>query len=319
MGNDTKEAGSGITRLQGLTVQPNTAMAELVSEQSKLELFAGQFRFTEGPVWDRRLNRLLVSDMHADAVYSLSDHSRITLRSPSGGANGMALDAQGRLLACEGKSRRVTRLEPNGEITVLVSHFEGKTLNSPNDLICDPRGAIYFTDPRGSRHRSETGFSGVFRISPKGSVQLLANDFELPNGLCFSLDRSRLYINDSVLRHIRIFDHDADGNIKNGRIFFEGIGGGRMDLSRPDAFRLGHPDGMKIDERDNVYCTGPGGIWIISPAGTYIGKIPVPPPIRVRNFCFGGVGNKQLYICAGDEETGALVYRLPMLVAGGGL
>jgi len=223
-------------------------------------------------------------------------------RTPSGHANGLTFDREGRLIACE-HDRRVSRTEKNGSVVSLAEKFEGKRLNSPNDVVVKSDGAIYFTDPPyglpGGTEGKELDFNGVFRIAPDGKLGVVAKDFSRPNGIAFSPDEKLLYINDSEKMHIRVFDVQTDGTIANGRVFAE--------LKEPG--KPGAPDGMKVDGRGDVYCTGPGGIWIFSPDGKLIGKIPTPEV--AANIAFGEEDRKTLYITA---QTG--LYLIKLKVAG---
>jgi gluconolactonase len=187
------------------------------------------------------------------------------VQEPTNGANGLTRDRQGRLVACEGNARRVTRIEADGSVTVMANNYQGRRLNRPNDVVVKSDGGIYFTDPGLGRVESELDFCGVYRVSPdRESIHLLVRDFVLPNGLCFSPDESILYINDSRRRHIRAFDVEPTGllALATDRVFCA------MTGERP-----GNPDGMKIDREGNVYCTGPGGIWILGSTGNHLGTI----------------------------------------------
>ena len=191
-------------------------------------------------------------------------------------------DLQGRLVACEHDSRRVTRLEADGSVTVLANSFQGRQLNRPNDVVVKSDGSIYFTDPwthRWPAEQWELDFSGVYRLSPDlGTLTLLLKDFVVPNGLAFTPDESVLYVNDSRRGHIRAFDVQPDGSLARAsdRVF--------CDL-RGD--RPGVPDGMKVDVEGNVYCGGSGGLWILDPSGEHLGTIVHGAP-ATTNLAFGG-------------------------------
>ncbi len=222
-------------------------------------------------------------------------------------ANGMTLDAAGNLLICEHTTSSVVRRAPDGSTETLASHWDGRELNSPNDIVTGPEGSIYFTDPPygrmagfGVERDQDLAFQGVFRITPDGALELLADDFRGPNGLCFSPDNSLLYVNDSERALIRVWDVAADGSISNGRLFVDAIGKG--DPAE------GIPDGMKCDELGNVLVTGPGGIWVFAADGEKLGVIEAPE--GVGNFCFGGTDYRTLFI--GASST---LFRLPMKVA----
>jgi len=205
---------------------------ELVDSQAEVEKLATGFTFTEGPLWNKSEGYLLFSDMPADIRRRWSEADGVTeVANPSNKGNGMTYDAQGRLLVCEHVTSSLVRMDPDGVGTnreTLASHYEGKELNSPNDVIVADDGSIYFSDPWygrmpvfGIERERELGFQGVYRIAADGGdPQLLVDDFEQPNGLCFSPDESLLYINDTPRAHIRVFDGQPDGTIGDGRMFF---------------------------------------------------------------------------------------------------
>jgi gluconolactonase len=286
---------------------------ELVDADAEVEKLATGFTFTEGPIWNREGRFLLFSDMPADIRrrWSAAD-GVVEVANPSNKGNGMTYDADGRLLVCEHTTSSLVRMDPDGSGSgrdVVATHYDGKELNSPNDVIVADDGAIYFSDPWygrmpvfGVERERELGFQGVYRIPPGGGdLQLLVDDFEQPNGLCFSPDESLLYINDTPRAHIRVFDRRDDGRIANGRMFFENIGSGVIEE--------GIPDGMKCDERGNVYVTGPGGVWVISPEAEHLGVIEVPE--NVGNLNWGGNNWNQLYV-----PSSTSLYRIQMKVAG---
>ncbi|MGZ8228160.1 MAG: SMP-30/gluconolactonase/LRE family protein [Burkholderiales bacterium] len=257
---------------------------DVVGNDVRVEQVATGFGFTEGPVWDKSRRQLIWSDMKHDHMRSWSRERGVeTYRKPSNKANGNTYDPQGRLVSCEHGTSRVVREERGGRLTVLVSHWQGKELNSPNDIVIRSDGAIYFSDPTFGRTREDVGilrpltldFRGVYRLSADGSdLRLLATDFEQPNGLCFSLDEKQLFVNDTPRLHIRVFDVQADGTIAGGRVFGETKGEGE-----------GRPDGMKIDQRGHVYCTGPGGIHVFAHDGRCLGVIRIPE--RPTNLAWG--------------------------------
>jgi len=291
------------------------AIYELVEEGATLEHVATGFTFTEGPIWSRDGAFLLFSDMPGDVRRKWSDDGGIEeIMRPSNKCNGMTFDADGNLLVCEHTTSTVVReqLNPDGSTArreTIASHYEGKELNSPNDVIVGEDGSIYFTDPWygrmpvfGEERERELDICGVYRLPPGGGeLELLLDDFEMPNGLCFSPDRSLMYINDTPKAHIRVFDVEADGSLGNGRMFFEGVGTG--------AIEDGIPDGMKCDERGNVWVTGPGGVWVIAPDGEQLGVIEVPE--NVGNLTWGASDWKTLYL-----PSSTSLYRVPTRVAG---
>jgi gluconolactonase len=212
-------------------------------------------------------------------------------------SNGLAYDAQLRLIACEHATSRVTRTETTGELVTIASHYNGKELNSPNDVVVKSDASIYFSDPPygrmayyGIERDQELDFQGVYRIAPEGGQpNLLVDDFEGPNGLCFSPDEGLLYIADSELMHIRVFDVKADGTLGRGRAFFPSA----------DSRMGGAPDGMKVDEHGNLYVAMPDGIWVINPQADHLGTIEVSE--RVTNLNWGDRDWSTLYITAGHS------------------
>ncbi|HEY91687.1 MAG TPA: SMP-30/gluconolactonase/LRE family protein [Dehalococcoidia bacterium] len=286
-----------------MEVQDN-AISAIVPENTLVEEAGSGFGFLEGPVWYG--DCLLFSDIPNNRIVRwrmLNNGPEVTtFRTPSGNSNGLTLDKSGRLIACEHSLRRVTRTEPDGTITVLADHYEGKRLNSPNDVVVRSDGSIYFTDPpyglAGLTAWKELPFNGVYRLSPDGELILLADDFDRPNGLGFSPNEQVLYVCDTARGHIRAFDVSPDGSINSGRMF--------IDMRAPEP---GAPDGMKVDREGNVYCTGPGGFWIISPEGKCLAK--VNPPELPANLAWGDADMKSLYLTA---RTG--LYRVRLNIAG---
>jgi gluconolactonase len=273
----------------------------------RLEKLATGFLFTEGPVWHPTGQFLLFSDMPGDHLRRWSAREGVTtFRKPCGMSNGLTYDRQGRLLACEHATSQVTRTEADGRIVPLATHFGGKQLNSPNDIVCGSDGAIYFSDPPYGRAKfygverpQELSFQGVYRVGPDPlSPVLLVDDFERPNGLCFSLDERRLFINDTARKHIRVFDVTPTGGLAGGRLWAETTG------ERPGA-----PDGMKIDAHGNVYCCGPGGIHVFEPSGNLREVIEVPE--HTANFAWGDEDHGSLYITASTS-----LYRLRVATPG---
>jgi gluconolactonase len=232
---------------------------------------------------------------------------------PSNKGNGMTIDADGRLIVCEHVTSSVVRMDPDGTGSnreVLATHYEGKELNSPNDVIVHSSGAIYFSDPTygrmpvfGIEREQELDFQGVYRIPPGGGdPQLLVDDFVQPNGLCFSPDESLLYINDTDRAHIRVFDVGGDGTISNGRLLADGIGAG--DLESGELV-----DGMKCDERGNIWVTGPKGVWVFTAEGEHLGVVEIPE--SVGNLHWGGPDWSWLFVPASSS-----LYRVETKVSG---
>ncbi len=281
--------------------------SDIVPEAAKLERLATGFMFTEGPIWDAAKGCLFFSDIPGDKMRKwTSDKDIEVVRDPSGKSNGLTLDKQGRLIACEHANRRVSRTEKDRTIVTIADKYKGKRLNSPNDVVVKSDGSIYFSDPPygltaefGVLGEQELSFQGVYRLSPDGkALRLLVDDFEKPNGLAFSPDESLLYIDDTDRAHIRVFDVNADGSISNGRVF-AGVEGEEE----------GGVDGMKVDSEGNVYVTGPGGIWVFGPSGNKLGRIDVPEV--AANMAWGDDDWKTLYITASTS-----LYRIKLGVKG---
>ena len=242
--------------------------------------FGGDMGPAEGPLWWKEGSYLLFSDIRNNRRMKWAENEGVAVFSePTNRANGLTRDTQGRLIACEHDSRRVTRLEPDESITVVANNYRAARLNRPNDAVVRSDGTIYFTDPSTLGVVSELDFFGVYRVSADlGTINVLVRDFVLPNGLAFSPDERTLYVNDTRRMHIRAFAVLQDGMLalETDRVFCE-LGG-----ERP-----GFPDGMKVDMEGNVYCGGSGGIWIISPDGEHLGTI-VHGESATTNLAWGG-------------------------------
>jgi len=271
------------------------AFASLLDAVAPCRQIGSGFEFTEGPIWHPRDQYLLFSDIPPSIRRRWDTKGCSEFLKPSNKGNGMTYDREMNLLVCEHATSSVTRFS-NGERAVLASRFEGKELNSPNDIVAASDGAIWFTDPTygrmpvyGIERACELEFRGVYRIAPGGGpLQLVVEKgmFTQPNGLCFSPDEKLLYINDTEQTNIRVFDVDG-GKLKNMRVFASGI----SDPATPGA-----PDGMKCDAEGNIWCTGPGGLWVFAPSGELIGKVAVPE--FVANHHWGGPGWRTLFITA---------------------
>ena len=264
----------------------SVGMSDLIAEQEPQQLATG-FLFIEGPLWHPD-GYLLFSDIPADTIYRWAPGGRAEpFIAPSRQSNGLTYDRQGRLIACEHAGRQVSRMAGGRRMETLVDRYQGKRLNSPNDVVVHSIGSIYFTDPPYGilPDLGELGFFGVYRLDPDGSITLLVSDFVRPNGLAFSPDESILYIGDSQRRHVRAFDVQSDGSLSNDGVLVD------MDVEA-----TGSPDGMKVDVQGNLYVTGGGGLWLVDPTGRHLGTIGFPE--LPANVAFGGPENKTLYITA---------------------
>ena len=295
------------------------AIDEIVPRNPKVFKLAEGFLFTEGPVWVREGSHLLFSDPNANTIYKYTEGGELSVyREKSGydapdigeygqpGSNGLTFDPKGRLTIDEHGRRRVVREEKDGSVTVLAARYEGKRLNSPNDLVYRSNGDLYFTDPPfglpkvGADPRKETAFSGVYAVV-QGKLRLLTTELEGPNGIAFSPDEKYLYVGDwdEKKKIVMRYPVEAGGGLGAGRVFFD-----MTNARGEDAI-----DGIKVDERGNLYVSGPGGLWILSAEGKHLGTI--IPPKHAHNFAWGGADGKTLYLCARDT-----LYRMPLLVAG---
>ena len=279
---------------------------EIIPKSSKLEKLATGFMFTEGPVWNSNEKCLYFSDIPGNKMRMWSkDKGEEIFRDPSGKSNGLTYDKQGRLIACEHANRRVSRTEKDGKVVTIADKYDGKKLNSPNDVVVKSDGSIYFTDPPygltaefGVLGTQELPFQGVYRLSTDGKLTLLVDDFEKPNGLAFTPDEKLLYIDDTDRVHVRVFDVKPDGTIANSRVF--------ADLKGDEP---GNVDGMKVDSEGNVYVTGPGGVSVFDPKGNKLGRIDMPEVSA--NLAWGDDDWQTLYITASTS-----IYRIRTLVKG---
>ena len=279
----------------------NSKLGSILAPDAKVEKIAEGFRFTEGPIWHPE-GFLLFSDIPDNTIYKWQPGKETEIfRQPSGNANGNTLDNLGRLISAEHGNRRVSLTAENGEILTLADQYQGKKLNSPNDLVVKSDGSIYFTDPPYGikSEQEELGFYGVYRLAQDGSLTLLVDDFVRPNGIAFSPDETKLYVNDSDEGHIRVFDVQSNGTLANGRLF--------AALKPPS--EQGAADGMKVDIEGNVYSTGPGGVWIFAPDGELLGIIETPEP--PANIAWGDRNYKTLYITARNS-----IYRIRLNIEG---
>jgi gluconolactonase len=298
-------------------VRLDPAVDALVPQDAKVEKVASGFAFTEGPLWRPGMG-LWFSDLTGDVVRQWSpDGKVIQILHPMGfpqemwggrglvGPNAMVADKDGAILLCEHANRRIVRITADMLITVLVDRYQGKRLNSPNDLVYRSDGSLYFSDPpyglpkENSDPAKELPFNGVFRFS-NGKLQVIIKDLNLPNGIAFSPDQKTLYVSNSDPAHKiwMMYDVAADGTVKNGRLMADAT-------SDPGS---GNPDGMKLDANGNIYGAGPGGLWIFSPTGKHIGTVKMP---EVVSNCTWGDDGKSLYITARTS-----VYRIRLSVPG---
>lgn len=304
-------------------VKTDPVLDRIVTPGTRLEKLAGGFLFTEGPVWvpatANTPGYLLFSDPNANTIYRWSPEGQVSVfRTKSGysgfnvgeyhqpGSNGLTLDKRGRLTINQHGNRRVIRVEPRGNVTVLADRYEGRHLNSPNDLVYRSDGSLFFTDPPFGLpkvfddSRKELPYSGVYCVK-EGDVKLVSTDLDAPNGIALSPDERTLYVNNwnDKRKVILRYDVNQDCTLSNGRLFFD-----MTNAPGDDAL-----DGLKVDQEGNVYSTGPGGLWIISPEGKQLGLIKGPED--PHNMAWGDDDGKTLYVTA---LTG--IYRLRMNIAG---
>ena len=282
-------------------------LASLLDPSATFEKIAGGFGFTEGPAWHPRDHFLVFSDILGDCQYRWDPaHGVRVFRRPSNMANGATWGADGSLWICEHATSRLSRIVPGGAYEVVADRFDGRELNSPNDIVVDRAGQAWFTDPASGRsakwgvaREQELDFQGVYRFEPQsGRLVLLVDDFSKPNGLCFSPCGNRLFVNDTDRQHIRVFEIDRDGRLLGGEVWAETAGDGP-----------GVADGMKFDARGNLWCCGAGGIHVFSPTGQRLGILATPEV--AANFAWGGADGRDLFITATTS-----LYRVRTRVAG---
>ena len=259
---------------------------DLVPEQEPETLATG-LQFLEGPVWHPD-GYLLFSDIPASIIYRYGPGRTVEpYVSPSRKSNGLTFDRDGRLVACEHDGRQISRMGDDGQMVPLVSLYNGKRLNSPNDIVVHSSGSVFFTDPPYGidPDPGEQGFNGVYRYNPDGSITLVRGDMVRPNGLAFSPDESLLYVDDSRGRHVLAFPVNPDKTLRDPKVL--------IDMDVPET---GNPDGMKVDSQGNLYVTAAGGLWVVDPAGQHLGTIAFPQ--RPANLAFGGPDYKTIYATA---------------------
>ncbi len=274
---------------------------ELLDRKAQITRVASGFGFTEGPVWDPA-GFIYVSDEEQNKIYRLHVDGRKEEVISLGDPDGNTYDRKYRLIDCASVLRAIIEVTPDGHYTVLADKYEGRKFNSPNDVIIGTDGAIYFTDPTldlVKGEKQEISFQGVYRLDAQGGVRLLTKDLTQPNGLAFSPDGKHFYVDDSAEKNIREYDVTPDGSLSNGRIFGDEKG------EQHD----GVPDGIKVDERGDLFVTGPKGIWVWDAQGHHLGTIVTPE--QPANLAWGDKDYRTLYITATTS-----VYRLRTKVRG---
>lgn len=305
----------------GKIVWLDPRLDRLVPKDAVVEKVADGFAWVEGPVWNRRHGYLLFSDIPNNSIFTWQGGQGVALfLKPSGytgaapftgrepGSNGLTFDSQGRLVLCEHGDRRITRLEADGQKTVLADRYYGKRLNSPNDLVFKANGDLYFTDPPYGLPQTfddpgkELDVNGVYRLTPRGELTLLTKELRAPNGIAFSPSEKTLYVSNSDQNRAiwMAYDVNDDGSIANGRLFFQTPAWSKD--------RKGAPDGLKVDREGNIFAAGPGGIYIIAPDGTLLGNIDLG--VATGNCAWGNDGSV-LYIAANTA-----IYRIRLSTRG---
>lgn len=284
-------------------IQNDEGLERLVDNNVEVRQLAEGFKFTEGPVWDKNESVLLFSDIPANTIYKLSTTGALeTFRNPSNNANGLTFDAEGNLLMAEHSGRKIGKLSPDGTYSAVVETYNGTRFNSPNDVIIDSRGIIYFTDPPFGLDKSATdtlGVNGVYQFQ-NGKVTLIADDLFRPNGLALSPDERTLYLaNSGEPKKYMKYPVSKRGKVGKGTLFFNA-----SHINSP-----GNPDGIKVDTEGNLYATGPGGVLVFTDQGKHLGTIVFPE--TPANIAFGGEDMKTLFVTA---RTG--VYSIPVKISG---
>jgi gluconolactonase len=320
-GADTRAETTGPTG--GTVVRLDSRFDRLVPHDAVLEKIADGFAWVEGPAWKHQGSYLLFSDIPNNAIMKWKDGVGVSLfLKPSGytgtvpfegrepGSNGLTFDSTGRLVLCEHGDRRIARLEPDGRRTTLVDRYQGKRLNSPNDLVFKSNGDLYFTDPPFGLPKAfddpgkELDFQGVYRLSPNGALTLLTKEIKAPNGIAFSPDEKTLYVTDVDPDRPAwlAYDVKGDGTIAKGRVFFDAT-----PWKKPN---YGGPDGLKLDREGNLFAVRPGGINVFAPDGTHLGSIETGG--ATSNVAWGDDGSV-LYITGGTT-----IYRIVLKTKGMG-
>jgi len=295
----------------GKIVRLDNRINELIPRDAKIELLASGLEWSEGPLWIQEAGGgyLLFSDIPRNSVMKWQEGAGVTLfMKPSGytgvtdygrepGSNGLALDLQGRILFCEHGDRRISRLEKNGGKKTLVDNYRGKRLNSPNDAVVKSNGDIYFTDPpyglpkRYEDHRRELDFCGVFRLATSGELTLLTNEMIRPNGIAFSPEEKVLYVSQSDSKNpvIKAFPVKPDGTLGRAKVLY--------DFASLTGKYPGSPDGLKVDQQGNLFATGPGGVYVITPKGKLLGRVHTG---KATSNCAWGNDGSVLYMTVDD-------------------
>jgi gluconolactonase len=320
-GIDARAQQDSLHRIEIVRLHPR--FDNLVPLNVKIEKIAGDHKWVEGPVWNRKEGYLLFSDVPNNSIYKWQEGKGESLfLKPSGytgktpfrgaepGSNGLAFDPAGRLVLAEHGDRRIARLEKNGSKTTLVDRYESKRINSPNDVVFRSNGDLYFTDPPFGLPKSfddphkELPFQGVYKFSKDGKFTLLTKDIKAPNGIAFSPDERKLYVSNADMNNAiwMVYDVRPDGTVTNGKILF--------DATSWTKTKPGVPDGMKIDKNGNLFAAGPGGIHVITPDGTHLGSIETS--VATGNLAWGEDGST-LFI-----TSSRTVYRLKLTTKGAG-
>jgi gluconolactonase len=292
----------GLARAAEFEVRDEAGFKKIVPAGAKLERLATGMKFTEGPVWLAESGGCLVfSDIPSDELKKWTAKDGLTVfRKPSFNANGNTVNRAGRLITCEHSGRRVSLLNRKGVLRTLVDRYDGRKFNSPNDVVVKSDGTVWFTDPpyglpKGEAKEQEGNY--VYRFEPKTkTITIVVKDFDMPNGLCFSPDETKLYIADSGKpHHLRVFEVKADGTLAGGEVFCQ--------------IDKGVPDGIRCDAQGRIFSSAGDGVHIFAADGKLIGKILVPE--TPANLCFGGADGQTLFITAQTS-----LYSIPLLVKG---
>jgi len=319
--NHRTQSASATVPFTPKIVKLDSRIDKIVPSDAVLEKVAEGFAWAEGPVWSKAEQAVLFSDVPNNRIVKWKAGSgSSTFLEPSGytdknpftgrepGSNGLTFDEKGRLVFCQHGDRRISRLEKDGSRTVLVDKFEGKRLNSPNDLVYKSNGDLYFTDPpfglpgTFNDPQKELDFQGVYRLSRNGKLTLLTKEVKAPNGIAFSPDESKLYVADSARAFWFVFDVKNDGTLSPGKIFFDG---NEQSKGRP-----GVADSLKVDINGNVFAAAPGGLFILASDGTLLGRFDLG---TATGNCAWGEDGSTLFI-----TSNSILYRIRLNTKGAG-